>query len=66
MVKKIGIVLGWFVVGYVVFFALWLVLMMGCVEYERTHGLGYCGGDLMTEAVKVLYRPVVGLFVDKL
>lgn len=55
MIKKIGIILGIGLALYVGFFALWLLMIMACIE----SGAISCGGDTMTETVRVLYSPVI-------
>ena len=58
--KKISLnfvkAVGYLVVAYAAFFFLWLFLMSACLQkYEG------CGDDLMTQAVRTFYSPVVRL-----
>lgn len=60
MMKKLGTVVMVAAAGYVGLFALWSLLFLACLDYERMHGAGYCGGDELTKVVRVLYAPVIG------
>lgn len=60
-IKNIGLILGWALVVYIGIFGVWLALIAGCLDYEDMHGAGYCGGDTLTEVIRVTHAPLIRL-----
>jgi hypothetical protein len=48
---------------YLGVFALWLVMAMGCIQYEDQHSAPgqYCGGDSLTQLVRTTHAPLIAL-----
>ena len=61
IIKSIPQILGWILVGYVMFFFAWFLLATACVQ-EGNEG---CGDNTMTDIVRVAYGPIVRMVAGK-
>jgi hypothetical protein len=45
---------------YVFVFFIWLLMALGCAQYEDSHKTGSnCGQDEFTKIVRVVYSPII-------
>jgi hypothetical protein len=61
ILKLIGNVVGTAFAIYLGIFLFWGMMFVGCLQHDETQ----CGGDLMTQTVRVVYAPLIWVMLGK-
>ncbi len=62
--KQIGNVILCALAIYIGVFGLWLMMAIGCIQYEDQHQSpagSYCGGDTFTQIIRTTHAPIIKL-----